>query len=219
MSAMAALPAPDTQGAGPQPAGTGPGGPETSRRVIPPGSRRAGRGARCLAARCGAVGRCYRGAPGGLRHARTPSPAPARGPAASGPPHHRRGLLGVPLAGTSGRRRHPGLIPSHASAVCPQELAERGWPTSFLAARLGTSTQTLAAIRARKRPRIALRLDRAIRNCHGELTTATPCRVRHRGTPRPQGLMRQHASVPGTSFTPAELRGTVNRPALFRNRW
>lgn len=100
-----------------------------------------------------------------------------RVPADRQPPVHRttaEAILGVPLAGLSGRRRYPGLIPSNASAVCLQELAERGWPTGFLAARLGRSTQTIAAIRARKRPRISLALDRAIRNCHGELTTSTP---------------------------------------------
>ncbi|MFD5514076.1 hypothetical protein ACFWIB_41245 [Streptomyces sp. NPDC127051] len=83
-------------------------------------------------------------------------------------------ILGVPLARASARRRHRGLIPSHASAVCLQELAERGWPTGFLAGWLGTSTQTIAMIRARKRPRITLDLDRAIHNCHGELTASTP---------------------------------------------
>ncbi|MFD5514102.1 hypothetical protein ACFWIB_41380 [Streptomyces sp. NPDC127051] len=83
-------------------------------------------------------------------------------------------ILGVPLAGQSRQRRHPGLVPSHASAACLQELAEQGWPASYLAARLGTSTQTIAAIRARKRPRIALSLDQAIQRCHGELTTSTP---------------------------------------------
>ncbi|MFE6849023.1 hypothetical protein [Streptomyces sp. NPDC057686] len=98
-------------------------------------------------------------------------------PADRQPPVHRttaEAILGVPLAGVSGRRRYPGLVPSRASAVCLQELAERGWPTGFLAGRLRTSTQTIAVIRARKRPRIALALDRAIQNCHGELTASTP---------------------------------------------
>ncbi|MFD5514152.1 hypothetical protein ACFWIB_41675 [Streptomyces sp. NPDC127051] len=98
-------------------------------------------------------------------------------PAGRQPPVHRttaEAVLGVSLARASGRRRHPGLAPSHASAVCLQELAERGWPTAFLAGRLGTSTQTIAMIRARKRPRIALALDRAIHNCHAELTASTP---------------------------------------------
>ncbi|KPI33193.1 hypothetical protein OV450_6686 [Actinobacteria bacterium OV450] len=98
-------------------------------------------------------------------------------PADRQPPVHRttaEAILGVPLAGVSGRRRHPGLIPAQASAVCLQELAEQGWPTGFLAGQLGTSTHTLAAIRARKRPRISLGLDRAIQRFHGELTTSTP---------------------------------------------
>ncbi|MEU2835303.1 hypothetical protein ABZ667_43165 [Streptomyces lavendulae] len=104
-------------------------------------------------------------------------------------------ILGVPLAGVSGRRRHGGLIPSHASAVCLQELAGRGWPTGFLAARLGTSTQTVAAIRARKRPRITLSLDRAIQRCHGELTTGTPAEygiAAHRSS-RARAAARQRA--------------------------
>ncbi|MFE9934430.1 hypothetical protein [Streptomyces sp. NPDC005533] len=83
-------------------------------------------------------------------------------------------VLGVPLAGMSGRRRRPGLTPSAASAGCLQELAERGWPTSFLAARLNTSTQTIAAVRNGKRPRISLALDRAIQRCHRELADSTP---------------------------------------------
>ncbi|MFD5513291.1 hypothetical protein ACFWIB_36870 [Streptomyces sp. NPDC127051] len=93
------------------------------------------------------------------------------------PPIHRttaEAILGIPLAGISGRRRHPGLVPSGRSATCLQELSERGWPTSFLASRLRTSTQTIAVIRDRKRPRIALALDQAIQNCHGELTAGTP---------------------------------------------
>ncbi|MFD9538289.1 hypothetical protein [Streptomyces sp. NPDC060010] len=37
-----------------------------------------------------------------------------------------------------------------------QELAERGWPTSFLAAQLETTPHTLAAIRGRERRRLVL---------------------------------------------------------------
>ncbi|MFK0239045.1 hypothetical protein [Streptomyces vinaceus] len=83
-------------------------------------------------------------------------------------------ILGIPLTGVSGRLRHPGLTLSHTSALLLQELAERGWPTGFLAARLDTSTQTLAAIRAHKRPRITISLNQAIQNCHAQLTASTP---------------------------------------------
>ncbi|MFK0238536.1 hypothetical protein [Streptomyces vinaceus] len=85
-------------------------------------------------------------------------------------------ILGIPLTGVSGRGRHPGLAPSHTSALLLQELAERGWPTKFLAAEIGTSAQTIAAIRAHKRQRIALGLDLAIHHCHAELTTGTPAK-------------------------------------------
>ncbi|MFE2553644.1 hypothetical protein ACFXGI_34695 [Streptomyces sp. NPDC059355] len=40
------------------------------------------------------------------------------------------------------------------------------------------SPQTIAAIRARKRPRITLALDQAIHNCHAELTASTPAEYR-----------------------------------------
>ncbi|WP_420082966.1 hypothetical protein ACN6AT_39480 (plasmid) [Streptomyces sp. JL4002] len=93
------------------------------------------------------------------------------------PPVHRttaEAILGVPLAGRPGRRRHPGLVPSTTSAGCLRELAERGWPASFLAARLGTSTQTIAAVRNGIRPRIALALDQAIQHCHQELAGSVP---------------------------------------------
>ncbi|MFD9622042.1 single-stranded DNA-binding protein [Streptomyces virginiae] len=95
----------------------------------------------------------------------------------SSPPVHRttaEAILGIPLAGISGRRRHPGLVSSDGSATCLQDLSERGWPTSFLASRLRTSTQTIAVIRSGKRPRIALALDQAIQNIHGKLTASTP---------------------------------------------
>ncbi|WP_158718058.1 hypothetical protein [Streptomyces sp. NRRL F-2664] len=98
-------------------------------------------------------------------------------PADQQPPIHRttaEAVLGVPLAGMSGRLRHPGLVPATTSAGCLRELAERGWPASFLAARLGTSTQTIAAVRNGKRPRIALALDQAIQHFHRHLVESIP---------------------------------------------
>ncbi|MFJ3175286.1 hypothetical protein ACIPJK_31460 [Streptomyces roseus] len=41
----------------------------------------------------------------------------------------------------------PGLIAAEEAAALPQELAERGWLTCFLAAQLHITTHTLAAIR------------------------------------------------------------------------
>ncbi|MFD3760468.1 hypothetical protein [Streptomyces sp. NPDC058622] len=56
----------------------------------------------------------------------------------------------------------PGLTDAGRAATSLQDLAERGWPTSFLAAELDTSTHTVAVIRSRERRRITLDLDRRI---------------------------------------------------------
>lgn len=113
-------------------------------------------------------------------------------------------ILGVPLVGIPGRLRHPGLVPSTVSAGCLQELAERGWPTSFLATRLRTSTQTLAAIRNGKRPRITLVLDQGIQHCHRELAESAPAEYGiavHRSR-RASMTARQRARRPSvTSYT------------------
>ncbi|MFD5934755.1 hypothetical protein [Streptomyces sp. NPDC060333] len=55
-----------------------------------------------------------------------------------------------------------------------QELAERGWPTSFLAAQLETTPHTLAAIRGRERRRLALALDRGIHRLAALLLASEP---------------------------------------------
>ncbi|WP_079408454.1 hypothetical protein [Streptomyces sp. 3211] len=134
-------------------------------------------------------------------------------PADQQPPIHRttaEAVLGVPFAGLSGRRRHPGLVPSDTSATLLQELSVRGWPTSFLANRLGTSTQTLTAIRARKRPRISLTLDQTIQNCHRELTAGTPAEygiAAHRSR-RANAAARQRAQ----NLLPPH-QATFNRPS------
>ncbi|MEV6576402.1 hypothetical protein [Streptomyces sp. NPDC051577] len=128
-----------------------------------------------------------------------------RPPANRQPRVHRttaEAILGVPLAGQSrARRRHPGLTPSHASAARLQELAEQGWPTGFLAARLGMSTQTIAAIRARKRPRITLTADQAIQRCHAELTAGTPAEhgiAAHRSRRAQTAARRRARQLPHT---------------------
>ncbi|MER6394055.1 hypothetical protein ABT236_37110 [Streptomyces sp. NPDC001523] len=60
------------------------------------------------------------------------------------------------------------------AATSLQELAERGWPTSFLAARLETTPHTLAAIRGRERRRLALALDRGIQRLAALLLVSEP---------------------------------------------
>ncbi|WP_371640664.1 hypothetical protein [Streptomyces virginiae] len=65
-------------------------------------------------------------------------------------------ILGIPL--NTARRRErllPGLVEADRAATSLQELAEHGWPTSFLADQLPTSTHTIAAIRNRERRRLA----------------------------------------------------------------
>ncbi|MFJ5811252.1 hypothetical protein [Streptomyces sp. NPDC093093] len=72
-------------------------------------------------------------------------------------------ILGIPLNSAFRRDRLlPGPIGADGATTSLQELAERGWPTSFLAARLDTTPHTLAAIRGRERRRLALVLDRRI---------------------------------------------------------
>lgn len=72
-------------------------------------------------------------------------------------------LLGIPVTSVFRRdRRLPGLLGADRAAASLQDLAERGWPTSFLAAELATSTHTLAAIRSRERLRVTLELDRKL---------------------------------------------------------
>ncbi|MEU4359278.1 hypothetical protein [Streptomyces virginiae] len=84
-------------------------------------------------------------------------------------------ILGIPLSTVFRRERLiPGLTEADRAATCLQDLAERGWPTSFLAGQLQTSTQTLAAIRNRERPRLALTLDRKIQRLATLLFASAP---------------------------------------------
>ncbi|MGW7312263.1 hypothetical protein [Streptomyces sp. NPDC054865] len=84
-------------------------------------------------------------------------------------------ILGIPPNAAFKRRRLlPGLVEADRAATCLQDLAERGWPTSFLAAELHTTTHTVAAIRNRERPRIALALDRRIQRLAPVLLSSGP---------------------------------------------
>ncbi|MGW6836500.1 hypothetical protein ACWGCI_24265 [Streptomyces sp. NPDC054949] len=84
-------------------------------------------------------------------------------------------ILGIPLTIVFRRERlHPGLTNADKAATTLQDLAERGWPTSFLAARLETSTQTVAAIRGRERRRLALALDSRIQRLAALLLASEP---------------------------------------------
>ncbi|MFD9535804.1 hypothetical protein [Streptomyces sp. NPDC060010] len=84
-------------------------------------------------------------------------------------------ILGIPLNSVFRRQRLlPGLVDVDRAATSLQELAERGWPTSFLAARLETTPHTLAAIRGRERRRLALALDRKIHRLAALLVASEP---------------------------------------------
>ncbi|MFD3546056.1 hypothetical protein ACFWUW_10635 [Streptomyces sp. NPDC058655] len=84
-------------------------------------------------------------------------------------------ILGIPLTSVFRRDRLlPGLLGAERAAASLQDLAERGWPTSFLAAELDTSTHTLAAIRSRERRRITLTLDRKIQRLAALLFASQP---------------------------------------------
>ncbi|KOG56756.1 hypothetical protein ADK75_06450 [Streptomyces virginiae] len=84
-------------------------------------------------------------------------------------------ILGIPLTSVFRRDRLlPGLLGAERAAASLQGLAERGWPTSFLAVELATSTQTLAAIRSRQRCRLSLDLDRKIQRLAAVLLASRP---------------------------------------------
>ncbi|MCM9077136.1 hypothetical protein L1606_03320 [Streptomyces spororaveus] len=84
-------------------------------------------------------------------------------------------ILGIPLHTVRRRERPlPGLVEADRAATQLQGLAEHGWPTRFLADQLRTSTQTLAAIRNRKRRRLALVLDRKIQRLATLLLASDP---------------------------------------------
>ncbi|MGW7315506.1 hypothetical protein [Streptomyces sp. NPDC054865] len=110
-------------------------------------------------------------------------------------------------------RRLPGLTDADRAATGLQDLAERGWPTSFLATELDTSTHTVAAIRNRERRRITLDLDRRIQRLAALLLASRPAdhgiaahRSRRARTaalqraplvrPRGPDMVRQPESVP-----------------------
>ncbi|WP_327169917.1 hypothetical protein [Streptomyces subrutilus] len=84
-------------------------------------------------------------------------------------------ILGIPTASVFRRNRLlPGLTDAGRAAASLQDLAERGWPTSFLAAELDTSTHTVAVIRSRERRRITLDLDRKIQRLAALLLASQP---------------------------------------------
>ncbi|MER7468620.1 hypothetical protein [Streptomyces sp. NPDC097981] len=105
-------------------------------------------------------------------------------------------ILGIPLTSIFRRDRLlPGLVEADRAATSLQTLAERGWPTSFLAAQLHTSTHTLAAIRSRERRRLALALDRKIQRLAILLLASDPAEhgvAAHRSR-RAQAAARQRA--------------------------
>ncbi|MFF3015623.1 hypothetical protein [Streptomyces sp. NPDC057939] len=74
------------------------------------------------------------------------------------------------------RRDHrlPGLVDAERAAAALQDLAERGWPTSYLAVELNTSTHTLAAIRSEQRRRLAVVLDQKIQRLAVVLLASDP---------------------------------------------
>ncbi|MFJ5221097.1 hypothetical protein ACIP98_41490 [Streptomyces sp. NPDC088354] len=79
----------------------------------------------------------------------------------------------TPSSGGGGR----GLTDTVRAAAILTTLAASGWPANYLAARLGISTQTIAAIRDGKRPRIRIALDQNIRILYPRLASTTPTDV------------------------------------------
>ncbi|MEU6346832.1 hypothetical protein ABZ883_38475 [Streptomyces sp. NPDC046977] len=62
---------------------------------------------------------------------------------------------------------------AHAAAIL-NSLAAAGWPATYLATRLGISTQTITAIRDQRRTRLRIHLDQRIRHLYPKLATTTP---------------------------------------------
>ncbi|MFD3719880.1 hypothetical protein [Streptomyces sp. NPDC058674] len=84
-------------------------------------------------------------------------------------------ILGIPPTSVFRRDRLlPGLTDAGRAAASLQDLAERGWPTSFLAAELDTSTHTVAVIRSRERRRLTLDLDLRIQRLAALLFASQP---------------------------------------------
>ncbi|MGX8910287.1 hypothetical protein ACR820_34635 [Streptomyces netropsis] len=101
-------------------------------------------------------------------------------------------LLGTSAPGTRTGPRVPGLTPAADAAARLQQLSERGWPTAYMARKLGTSVYTLAEIRYRRRRHIGLRLDQMIRLLHQNLMNTTPA---NRGIPRMHVLRARAAAT------------------------
>ncbi|MFI9311034.1 hypothetical protein [Streptomyces triculaminicus] len=87
-------------------------------------------------------------------------------------------ILGLPIP--SRAPRLPGLTPGEQAAEWLLELARRGWPATYLARQLGTSTFTVAEIRNRRRRHIDLQLEQMIRLLYQHLKGTTPA---NRGIP------------------------------------
>ncbi len=85
-------------------------------------------------------------------------------------------VLGVPLPTrhTPGTTAGRGLTDAAPAAAILAALAVAGWPATYLATRLRTSTRTLAAVRDGTRPRLAIALDQRIHHLHPQLTATTP---------------------------------------------
>ncbi|MFD9534682.1 hypothetical protein [Streptomyces sp. NPDC060010] len=84
------------------------------------------------------------------------------------------------------------------AATTLQDLAERGWSTSFLAARLETTPHTLAAIRGRERRRLALALDRRIQRLAALLLASEPADhgiAEHRSRRTRTAALRRRAAL------------------------
>ncbi|MEV6212226.1 hypothetical protein [Kitasatospora sp. NPDC051914] len=84
-------------------------------------------------------------------------------------------VLGIPLP----RRGQPpgygrGLTGAGPAAEALAQLAARGWPATYLAACLDTSTATVAAIRGGSRRRISIILDQCIHHLQRHLAGTTP---------------------------------------------
>ncbi|MEU3355168.1 hypothetical protein [Streptomyces sp. NPDC037389] len=83
-------------------------------------------------------------------------------------------LLGIAVPSARTGPRVPGRTPAADAAVRIQQLAQRGWPATYLARQLGTSVHTLSDIRNQRRRHINLRLEQMIRLLHRDLMKTTP---------------------------------------------
>ncbi|GAA1110766.1 hypothetical protein [Kitasatospora arboriphila] len=130
-------------------------------------------------------------------------------------------VLGVALPTRHQSVRSPGrgLIGAAPAAAVLRELALAGWPATYLAAHLHTSTQTIAAVRDGERRRLSIPLDQRIHHLHSRLATTTPHTegIRAADATRTRAwMLRRHPAGPNISNDGGRAPGLWPEPGIRR---